>query len=307
MKTPVCARPPCKNPQVDWDDVRYALALVDAGSLAKAAKALGVDHTTVGRRVESLEGALGVRLFTRTPGGYVPTADAERLLGSMRQVEEAVHAVERRAVAQREVLEGRLRVTSPETFGVMYLAPCLAELRRAHPGLTIELVPAGEVLDLGKRQAELAVRFFRSAHKDLVVRRAGTIGYGLYASRAYLEAHPLPRRGGLEAHAFLSVPELDAIESVWLRRICPDARIAFTSTLSIALLSAARASAGIAILPRYLGDREPALRRVPMPDEPTEPVWLTVHRDLQRTPRIRALLDFLSARMKDDAALLRGA
>lgn len=292
---------------MNWDDLRYALALVDAGSLARAAKALGVDHTTVGRRVDALEASLGVRLFTRTPAGYIPTTDADRLLGPMRQVEDAVHAVARRASAQREVLEGRLRVTSPETFGVTYLAPCLAELQRAHAGLAIELVPAGEVFDLGKRQAELAVRFFRSPHKDLVLRRAAVVGYGLYASHAYLSARPVRRRDGLQAHAFLSVPEEEAIEAAWLRRICPGARVAFTSTVSIALAGAARASAGIAILPRYLGDRDPALRHVPMPDEPTEPLWLTVHRDLQKTPRVRALLDFLSARMKDDAALLRGA
>jgi DNA-binding transcriptional LysR family regulator len=292
---------------VDWDDLRYALSLVEAGSLAKAAKALGVDHTTVGRRIDVLEQALGVRLFTRTPSGYVPTADAERLVGSMRHVEEAVHAVERQAAAQqRDALVGRIRVTSPETFGVAYLAPCLAELGRAHAALTIELLPAGEVLDLGKRQAELAVRTFRSPHQDLVARRAGVIGYGLFASHAYLDERPVTRRDGLKAHGFLTVPEVDAVESAWLRRICPAARIAFTSTLSIALLAAARASAGIAILPRYLGDRDPLLRRVPMPDEPTEPLWLTIHRDLRRTPRIRALVDFLAARMKDDAGVLRG-
>ncbi|MFO0613293.1 MAG: LysR family transcriptional regulator [Polyangiaceae bacterium] len=291
---------------MNWDDVRFALALVDAGSLAKAAKALGVDHTTVGRRVEALEAALGARLFTRTPAGYVPTADADRLLGPMRRVEEAIHAVERRAVAQRDELEGKLRVTSPETLGVTYLAPILAELQRAHPKLVIDLVPAGEVLDLGKRQAELAVRLFRSAHKDLVVRRAGAIGYGLYASHAYLEEHRWDRRKP-EAHPFLSVPEAGAVEATWLRRICPTARVAFTSTLSIALHAGARASAGIAVLPRYLGDRDPSLRRLPMPDEPTEPIWLTIHRDLQRTPRIRALFDFLVARLADDALLLRGA
>lgn len=292
---------------LDWDDLRYALALVDAGSLARAAKSLGVDHTTVGRRVDALEATLGVRLFTRTPTGYVPTADADRLLGPMRAVEDAVHAVERRATAEREVLAGKVRVTSPETFGVAYLAPCLAELGRAHPELTIELVPGGEVLDLGKRQAEVAVRFFRTAHKDLVVRRAGVVGYGLYASPGYLTANPIKRRDALRGHRFLSVPERDAVESRWLRALDADAVVAFSSTVSIALQAAAREGAGIAILPRYLGDRDVGLRHVPMHDEPSEPLWLTVHRDLQRTPRVRALLDFLAARMKDDAALLRGA
>lgn len=123
---------------------------------------LGVDHTTVGRRVEAAEQALGVRLFTRTTTGYTLTADADRLLAPMRQVEESVLAVQRHAQANDGGLEGPLRVTSPETFGVMYLAPKLASFGVEHPGVTIELMPSGEVFDLGRREAEIAVRLVQS-------------------------------------------------------------------------------------------------------------------------------------------------
>jgi len=292
---------------MNWDDLRFVLALSEAGSLVRAAKVLGVDHTTVGRRVESAETALGVRLFTRTPAGFVPTADATRLVGSMKQVEEAVASVERGARAQVGRLEGVVRVTSPETLGVAYLAPRLATFGRAHAGLTLALVPAGEVLDLGKQEAEIAVRPFRSAREDLVVRRAGAVGYGLYASHAYLAKHPLRGREALAEHPILSASGAKDIETVWLARLCPGAKPSFVSPLSLALLAAARASAGVAILPRYLGDAEAELRHVPMPDEPSEPLWLTVHRDLKATPRIRAVLDFLGETLKRDAALLRGA
>lgn len=292
---------------MNWDDLRFVLALSKAGSLARAAKQLGVDHTTVGRRVDSAEDALGVRLFTRTSTGYVPTADADRLLAPMRQVEEAVLSVERGAQATRGGLEGTVRVTSPETFGIAYLAPRLADFGLAHPGLAVELVPAGEVLDLGRREAELAVRLFKSTHEDLVVRRAGAIAYGLYASRAYLKRHPVKSREALADHPLLSAPEPKAIESLWLERLSPRSRPTFLSTFSLALLAAARASAGIAVLPRYLGDSEPTLQHLPMPDEPSEPIWLTVHKDLRKTPRVRALLDFLASRLKKDEAMLRGA
>ncbi|MFO0548742.1 MAG: LysR family transcriptional regulator [Polyangiaceae bacterium] len=291
---------------MNWDDLRFVLTLARLGSLVRAGKSLGVDHTTVGRRVDAAEAALGVRLFTRTPAGYVPTADAEHLLEPMRKVEESVLALERRAHPARDAVEGAVRVTSPETFGASYLAPKLAGLRSRHPGLSIELDPRGDVLDLGRREAEVAVRFFRSSAADLVVRRAGEVRYGLYASESYLAEHPVVSQKDLARHALLGVPEADAPESRWLARLAPGARLAFSSTLSLALLGAARAGAGVAVLPRYLGDPEPALRHLPMPHAPAEPIWLTVHRDLRRTPRIRAVLDYLVAALAADAGFLEG-
>jgi DNA-binding transcriptional LysR family regulator len=291
---------------MNWDDLRFVLALSKAGSLARAAVVLEVDHTTVGRRVEAAEVALGLRLFTRTTTGYVLTADADRLLGPMRQVEEAVLAVERNAHAHGARLEGALRVTSPETFGVTYLAPRLASFGLENPGLSIELMPAGEVLDLGRREAEIAVRLVRSKHESLVARRAGDVVYGLYATHVYLAQHPVKSRESLADHPVLSSPEVKAVESVWLKRLNPHTTPSFVSTSSLALLAAARASAGVAVLPRYLADADPTLRHLSMPDEPSEAVWLTVHRDLKRTPRVRAVLDFLAATMKRDAMMLKG-
>ena len=292
---------------MNWDDLRFILALSKAGSLASAAKTLGVDHTTVGRRVESAEADLGVKLFLRTPKGYVPTPDAERLLSPMKAVEAAVLTVERGAQANRDLLEGTLRVTSPETFGISYLAPRLAAFGHQHPGLTIELLPGGEVLDLGRREAEIAVRFFRSRHENLVVRRVAEVSYGLYASAEYLTRRPVKSSSDLSNHPILtSTPGPNVVETAWLKRLNSGARPRFISTISLALAAAARASAGIAVLPRYLGDIDPTLRRVPMPDPPTEGVWLTVHRDLRNAPRVRALLDFLVSALKVDQMLLHG-
>lgn len=291
---------------MNWDDLRYVLAVAKSGSLVRAAKELGVEHTTVGRHIDAAEASLGVRLFVRTTTGLVRTVDADRLLAPMQRVEEAVLAVERSAHPDRDRLEGRVRVTSPETFGVAYLAPRLAVFGREHPGLTIELVPGGEVLDLGRRQAEVAVRMFRSRGEALVARKVASVGYGLYASLAYLARHPV-RREALHEHAILGAPNAKDIEMAWLARLDAKARPSFVSGFFSALLAAARASAGVAVLPRYLGDAEPTLRHLAMPDAPSEPVWLTVHRDLRRTPRVRATLDFLAEQLRTDAALLRGA
>src|SRR4051812_2632933 len=146
---------------MNWDDLRFVLSLARSGSLLRASKSLGVDHTTVARRIDSIEAALGVRLFTRTTTGYVPTLDAEGLLPDIRQVEDAVLTVQRGAHAQQGSIRGTVRVTSSETFGVCYLAPRLARFGREHPGLTVELITGGAVLDLARREADVAVRLFR--------------------------------------------------------------------------------------------------------------------------------------------------
>ncbi|MEZ4440064.1 MAG: LysR family transcriptional regulator [Polyangiaceae bacterium] len=290
---------------MSWDDFRFVLALEEAGSLAKAAKVLRVDHTTVGRRVAAAEEALGVRLFTRSPTGFVPTKDAERLLAPMKQVEEAVLRLQR-AAAQDDRLEGPLRVTSPETFGTHYLAARLAAFGLQHPGLRLDLLPAGDVLDLGRGEAEVAVRGFRSRQEELLVRRGGILGYGLYAAPDYLARHPFDPKRGLGDHAWLSSPEPQAIEARWLERLVGATKPSFTSISSLALRAVARQAAGIAVLPHYLARHDPRLTHLPMPDEPSETLWLTVHRDLARTPRVRALLNFLAASMKADASRLRG-
>jgi DNA-binding transcriptional LysR family regulator len=293
---------------MNWDDLRFVLALAKAGSLARAAKELRVDHTTVGRRIEAVEADLGVRLFARTTTGYALTADATRLLPDIEQVEEAVLALERGAHASRDSLEGSVRITSGETFGACYLAPRLATFGREHPGLTIEIVTGGAVLDLARREADVAVRFFRSPHESLVVRRVAELGHALYASEDYLARRPLESADELREHPILTTtPGPGVIEAAWVERLTGGARPVFISNMTIALVAAARAGAGIAVLPRYLGDQEPTLRRLPMADEPKESIWITVHRDLKSTPRVRVVLDFLSACLKRDRALLLGA
>lgn len=295
---------------MNWDDLRYILAVAQSGSLTRAARALAVDHTTVGRRVEAAEQALGLKLFARTRSGYVATADAERLLGEMRAVEDAVIALERAAHARKSTLDGVVRVTAPETFGSAYLAPRLAQLHHEHPRLGVSLNVTGAVLDLGRREAEVAVRMFRTPQEDLAVRRMGAVRYGLYASREYLSRRPLRGVSELRDHPLLSSEAFtrskrpSAVDARWLAKLCPDARPVLVCDVSLALLAACKASAGVALLPRYLGDADPSLERLAAPDAPAEPVWLTVHKDMRDMALVRTVLDFLATAMTRDAALL---
>jgi DNA-binding transcriptional LysR family regulator len=292
---------------MNWDDLRYVLVLARAGSLSRAAKELTVDHTTVGRRIDAIEADLGLKLFTRTTSGYVCTAEAERLLPEMRRVEDAVFAVERNAHREHEYIDGIVRVTSGETFGASYLAPRLARLGQEHPNLAIELITGGTVLDLSRREADVAVRFFRSKHETLVVRKVGEVAHALYASRKYLAKHPFKELKELKKHPLLvPTPGANVVETKWVERMTDGARPAFVCTLTSGLVEAAKIGAGIAVLPRYLADRERSLRRIPMADEPREPLWLTVHRDVKTTRRVRVVLDFLSQCFESDRALLAG-
>jgi len=200
-----------------------------------------------------------------------------------------------------------VRVTAGETFGSCYLAPRLATFGREHPGLTLELVMGGEVLDLARREADIALRTFRSQHANLVVRRVGELAHGLYASRAYVARRPWNRTSDLRTHPILTASAgPNVVEAQWVEKLMRGARPAFVTNLTTALLEAARASVGVAVLPRYLGDADAELVHLPAPDEPRETVWLTVHRDLKGARRVRVVLDFLIARLKADRRLLLG-
>lgn len=281
------------KPQLSWDDLRHVVAVARAGSLLQAAAVLEVDHTTVGRRVAAAERALGVTLFARSAAGLVLTAEGEQLLAPLQQVEDAILAVARQAGAGSTSIAGPIKITAPETFGIAWLAPRLARFAEQHAGVRVHLVPGGTVFDLSRREAEIAVRTFRSDDDALVTRKAATLRFGLYATRAFLTRHPVHKPADLSRCPLL-IGDDDERDTRWLLKLAgPQARIGLSCVVAVALVAAARADGGVAVLPQWLGDAEPDLVYLPMPDEPAETLWLTVHRDLRQTPRVRAVLDFL--------------
>jgi DNA-binding transcriptional LysR family regulator len=293
---------------VNWDDLRYVLALAEAGSLAKAARTLKVDHTTVGRRIEALESDVGIRLFTRTTNGYTLTREAEELLPDIRDIETNVLAIQRNAQARSQAIQGKLRITASEALGSRFVAPRLAGFARKHPQISVEFVTAVHAVDLARREADLAIRLFRSSHDYLVTKRVGEFGYALYASEEYLARRPAPiGPGELQKHDLvnLTLPASVPNEATWLEELGRGARVALVTNSTAVALGAALGGTGITLLPCFLGDLESKLRRIPMPDEPTRCVWLTVHKDLRRSPPIRAMLDFLTEMFRADEEFLR--
>ncbi len=298
---------------IDWEDLRYVLAVADASSLASAARALGVNHTTVLRRVNAFEERLGLRLFDRLPTGYALTAGGEELLGAARAMAETVTALERRLGGRDLRLEGSLRVATTDTLMVSVLPALLAAFRREHPGITVEVAASNLFANLTKRDADVAIRPAADPPEALVGRRVSGVAFAVYGAPAYLaERAPVAdgRTPDLAAHRWVAPDDSLAGSTVarWMRAEVPGAEVALRCDSLVTLRAAAEAGLGLAALPCYLGDASPeALRRVggPVP-EMTTSLWVLTHEDLRRTGRVSAFTEFMAGALGRERDRLEG-
>jgi len=248
-------------PRFEWDDLRYVLAVADAGSLAGAARTLGVNHTTVLRRVGGFEARLGLRLFERLPTGYVLTAGGEELVAAARQVDATVTALERRLAGQDLRLSGSIRVATTDSLMGSILPEVLAGFHAAHPGIRIDLTLSNLMANLARRDADVAVRPARDPPESLVGRRVARVAFAIYGSRRYLAEHP---GADLAAHRWVGPDDSLAGTTVarWMRTELPDGAVALRADSLLGSAQAARAGLGLAALPCYLGDTLPGLVRL---------------------------------------------
>ncbi|MBR0648717.1 LysR family transcriptional regulator [Roseomonas terrae] len=294
---------------LDWDDLRFFLAVARTGSLSAAARDLRVTQSTVGRRLGSLEGGLNARLLHRTPEGYVLTLAGEAILAQAERVEAEARAVERTVGGRDSLLEGVVRVTAVETLASHVLPPAFCALQLGSPEISIELLANVRHMSLAMREADIAVRLTRFEQHDLVARRIGTMSHGLYASPTYLERHGPPDfTAGCPGHRLVTgldgteVPEL----AKWLAEVAPRATAALRTDSPEAQLQATMCGQGMACLPRLRGDAlGHGLRRLRPPVAPAVvEVWLAVHKDNRRIPRVRLVIDAVAAAVRDLASPL---
>ncbi|MDY7227163.1 LysR family transcriptional regulator [Hyalangium rubrum] len=294
---------------MNWDDLRYLLALSEHGSLSAAGRHLRVDQATVGRRLAALQRAVGIPLVERSSQGMRLTAAGEQAVLTARRIEDTTAALARQLAEAEPRVAGTVRVTAPDTVASQLLAPNLALLRERHPELQVELLASSRAVNLARQEADVAVRLFRPLEPTLAVRRLGTLAFALYASPDYVRRRGRPRLDALREHVLVtddaSVP--GTAEKQWLEEVGQGASVALRSNTRYALLTAARAGVGLALLPCYLGDTEPGLLRVCPPEKvPPREAWLVVHQDLQRVPRVRAVIDFLGEVFTREVPRLRG-
>ncbi len=286
---------------LDWDDLRFFLAIVRLGSLSAAAKELHVAQSTVGRRLASLEASLGVRLLNRTPEGYLPTLAGQDVRHQAERVEAEANALELSVGGRDRRLAGLVRVTCAETIASNLVAPCFGTLHLQHPDIMVELIPNLRELSLSMREADIAVRLRQPDQHDLVVRRIGTVAFGLYASPDYIERHgDLDYASGCPGHHLITQLEgiQDATQTEWLADLAPRAQVAMQTSSHAAALEAALNGGGLASLMRFRADREAGLVRVGVPQLPcpipSSGIFLVVHKDNRQVPRIRIALDHIT-------------
>jgi DNA-binding transcriptional LysR family regulator len=288
--------------RMDWDDLRYFAELARTGSLSASARTLRVDHSTVARRITSLEEALGIRLFDRLPRGYVLTPEGEHVQEHVDRLEEDVFALQRTVQGRGPGLSGTVRVSAPPAFASLFLSPRLGLLRERHPDIILELSGSNISVSLTRREADIALRLARPEGSSLVARKVATAGYGLFASRVHA--------GGRGPDAMDLLGYEESLEHVpqqqWLRRFAKGRPFVFRTSDLVGLHSAVRAGLGAAVLPFFVTGSDPDLVCIQQEGVPARDVWLVVHEDVRRSPRVRAVMDVLVEILARERALLEG-
>jgi DNA-binding transcriptional LysR family regulator len=288
-----------EKPALSWDDVRYFLELARQGKLTKTAQVLGVEHSTVARRVASLEATLGLRLFDRLPKSWVLTSEGEGLLDYARRVEEEALAFSR-AGDGYGTLRGTVRISAPPVFASAFLATRLAMARDRWPGIAIELIGESRQADLYRREADLAVRLSRPEELGLAARPLAQMGYALYGSPAWKDKPP--------AHwEFVGYDELlrETPQQQWIEQLADKRPFNLRTNDLAAMLMACRSGLGLAALPHFLarGDSE-LVEFLEYPCPVSRPVWLAIHPDVRRSARVKVVAELVAQLIEKDADVL---
>src|SRR5262245_12809082 len=289
---------------LDWEDVRYFVALARHGTLSATARALRVNHATVARRVASLEMLIGRALFERRAKGYVLTPEGKAVLDEANAMDEAAVSVLRRLDAGTE-FSGLVRLAAGRVLAERFLIDRLRAFHERYPAIDLEVIGGSRVVSLAKREADVALRYVAPTEHALVGRRVGTITLGLYASAAYrdkLKAGQTPAFIGFDEDSnFID-------DAKWMARQFGSQRFSFRTNSQTTQAAAARAGYGVALLPRFIvATHEPDLVQVSLGGRlPVRDVWLLIRRDLAKVPRVRALADYLVEVFQREQRLLAG-
>jgi len=280
--------------RLQWSDLQYFLAVCEHGSIGAAAQALGVNHSTVLRRVASLERSLSVRLFDRLPSGYALTSHGLALAADVGQLAERVDAAERRVTGANLQLSGTLRLTAPDALLQSLLLAPLARFRRLHPQLGLELVINNTMLSLSKREADVAVRGSNRPPGHLVGRRVGSVQTALYASRDYLAS----LGPSANERDYQWVGHIDALSQLasakWVQQNVPADQVGLRVDNLVSLADAVAAGAGVGWILCPLASQRPGLVQLREPCKAfNTQVWVLTHPDLRRVARVKALTDLL--------------
>ena len=279
---------------LNWDNLRYVLRVAGSGSIAAAARELGVNRTTVLRRINAFQQDLNCRIFERGDSGYVLTPEAEKMIAAAREVESTLFDMQRQIIGHELRLEGELRVTTTDSFMLAMLAPHLASFHERHPHIVVTVLITNSLLDLNRRDADIAIRPIPEPDAGLVGHRLQDVPFDAYASREYLEsAGDLP----LFEHRWLGFADTLRATALgtWLESKIEAEQICLRCDSFVGLRAAAEAGIGVAMLPRFLGEESVSLLRLEELDPGMKTgLWVLTHPDLVRSARVHAFVDHFS-------------
>lgn len=295
----------------NWDDLRYFLAVARTQRVSAAARVLGVEHTTVSRRIRALEADLDSLLFEKSRStGFMLTEDGQRLFVHAEQIESAVDAARENLSGIGQALSGHVRIGATEGFGSYVLTPLAADFQRRYPHITLDILPVPRFVSLSKREADLAITIDRPQRGPYICSKLCDYTLRLYGTPGYLAGHaPIRSREDLANHTFIGyVEELVFSDRLrYLEDLLPDSRVVLRSTSVIAQYHAALQGRSLAILPCFIAAQDARLQPV-LPDEVaiTRNFWMYCHEDLHRLKRISVLWDFMRRSIARNAGLLAG-
>jgi len=291
---------------LNWDDLRIVLAVAESGTLTGAAAHLRVSHPTLSRRLRRIERRLGARLFERTPSSWRLTAAGEEARQLALRLRDDIAALERRIGGRDTGPGGTIRLTAPDAVSEYLLPGILAEVCREQAGLTIDLVVSNQVLSLAQRAADIALRITENPTETLRGRRVGTVAMAVYAARNLPVPETLDGFSGLPWVGFDAALACSG-PGTWVARNVPERDIRIRANTLPGAAQAVRSGIGCGLLPCFVGESVPDLVRIgaPLPAL-SQPLWLLVHPETARLPRIRRACDALAAKLKQAAPLLTG-
>lgn len=274
----------------DWQDLKHFVVLARTGSLSAAAREMGCDHATVGRRVAALEKALGLRLILRLPRSTPLTQDGKMIAGLAAEIENQSHAIVRHARSAGETPQTQVRISAPPSIAARVIAPEIARFHQAFPHITLILSGESAIAELDRGDAEVAVRMVRPQQPDLLVQRIGIMRYALYATPQHAALPEAARAFIAYGHHYQHQPHQQ-----WLQQLLQGRPVVFEASDLFSLQEAARSGLGAVVLPTFVADSDPDLVVLPTPiTAPTRELWLVTYPDLARSVAVRAVMTFLA-------------
>ncbi|CAI1124525.1 LysR family transcriptional regulator [Serratia grimesii] len=274
----------------DWQDLKHFVVLARTGSLSAAARELGCDHATVGRRVAALEKALGVPLILRLPRSTPLTQDGKVIAGLATDIENQSHAIVRHARSAGETPQTQVRISAPPSVAARIIAPQITEFNQSFQHITLILSGESAIAELDRGDAEVAVRMVRPQQPDLLIKRIGIMRYALYATRQHAALPEAARSFIAYDHHYQHQPHQQ-----WLQQLLQGRPVVFQASDLFSLQEAARSGLGAVVLPTFVADSDPELVTLPTSiAAPIRDLWLVTYPDLARSTAVRTVMTFLT-------------